>query len=610
MDEERRYHIEFQPLGIRGEISSEQSLLECARELQLDLISVCGGAGTCGKCRIRVIKGAVSELQNEEQDALSRDEIQRGFRLACRTYAKENLLIEIPAESLSAPQRLQVEGSIGPIRVDPIVRKVDVSLTAPSLSDAEGDDERLYQGLEGQHGVLCTAIDRGLLSSLSSVMRKNDWHVSAKVRASEVISVSSRGNRSMGVAIDLGTTKIAGYLVDLETGQTLAAKGVANPQISYGEDVIARMNRALVSSKDALALQTLVVDSLNTLCKELCQQIPDATPSDIDEFVIVGNTAMHHLVLRLPIEQLVGAPYIPAVKRAMDVKARDLGLVAATGAYVHFVPNVGGFVGGDHLAMLLATKPWETRGPVLALDIGTNTEVSVIADGQISALACASGPAFEGAHISCGVRAASGAIDHVRIEGEKLNYHTIQNREPIGICGSGVFDILAQLFINGIINRNGRLEAGHPRVRVRDSRREFVVVGEDERKGGPAITVTQDDIRELQLAKAAIQAGVTILLKEKGLSHQDVEKVILAGAFGTYLDISSIIAIGMLRAIPMERYRQIGNAAGAGARAALVSARERAEVTRLAKHVRYIELATVAEFNKTFIEAIAIGQEV
>ncbi len=609
MDEKREFQIEFQPLGIKGRVPSGLSLLECARRLQIDLISVCGGKGICGKCRIRVTEGETSEPTVTETEVLSSDALQKGFRLACCTFANADLVVDLPADSLSAPQRIQVEGIDNPVPIDPVVQKCDLMLSTPTLSAPQSDDERLFRTLERQHGVVCRSLDRDLIRRLSRLLRTNDWRLSAAIRGAEIIALRPWASPSLGVAIDLGTTGVAGYLVDLETGATLCAKGVENPQISYGDDIVARIDRCTACSEDASILQQQAVSAIEKITQDLCAEIPDTSTEDIDEFVVVGNTAMHHLLLGLPVEQLARAPHVPSIANATDIKARELGLSSAAGAYVHLLPNVGGFVGGDHLAVLLAIRSWEIQGPVLALDIGTNTEVSLIADGEISTVACASGPAFEGAHISCGVRAVAGAIDHVRIDNDSIAYHTIQNRDPIGICGSGIFDAFAQLFKNNIVNRNGRITADHSRVRESNGVREFVLVSEQQSGKERAIVVTQEDIRALQLAKAAIQTGVSILLEKAGVRARDLRRIVLAGAFGSYLDINSAVAIGMFPALAMDRYRQLGNAAGTGARVALASATARKTIERIARDIRYIELATVSEFNQRFISSIALNHE-
>jgi uncharacterized 2Fe-2S/4Fe-4S cluster protein (DUF4445 family) len=381
-----------------------------------------------------------------------------------------------------------------------------------------------------------------------------------------------------------------------------------NPQISYGEDVIARMVRAQRSPEDASTLQQKVSEAINALSKGLCREAIDTRPDDIKEIVVVGNTAMHHLLLRLPVEHLAKTPHVPAVSRAMDIKARSLGLSLAPGAYVHLLPNIAGFVGGDHVAVLLAVKGGEAAaGSLLAIDIGTNTEISLAIRGEISSVSCASGPAFEGAHISCGMRAAPGAIEHVRMTGQDIQYHTIGGSKPAGICGSGIFDTLAQLFLNGIIDQGGRIREGHPRVRDNEKGREFVIVSEEERGDGPAITITQEDVRELQLAKAAIRSGIRILLQARGIADGDIDQVVVAGAFGTYLDISSAIAIGMLPAIPLNRFHQVGNAAGAGAKVALISGQARKTAQQLVHNIHYIELAGAPDFHSLFMHALSLG---
>jgi uncharacterized 2Fe-2S/4Fe-4S cluster protein (DUF4445 family) len=608
MDNTQTYQIEFQPVGRRDRFPAGQSILECARRSGIDLVSLCGGAGTCGKCKVQIVSGEVSKHSQKEKEALPAEEIAQGYRLACQTYAEGDLVLTVPAESLSAPQRLQVEGLETPVTPDPAIQTYDISLPVPSLSDLRGDDERLLEALGQQHEVVCKNIDEEVLRTFSPVLRSLTWESSASVRDAEVISVGPVDGHSLGMAVDLGTTKVAGYLVDLETGLTLSSKGVMNPQISYGEDVIARMARAQRSSEDAATLQEKVLEALATLAEELCYEAVDTRLEEIKELVIVGNTAMHHLLLRLPIEQLARAPHVPAISRALDIKARNLGFSVAPGAYVHLLPNIAGFVGGDHVAMLLAVNAWEAKGPMLAIDIGTNTEISLVTRGEISSVSCASGPAFEGAHISSGMRAAPGAIEHVLLTDQGIQYHTIHSTQPVGICGSGIFDTLAQLFIHGIIDKGGRMRADHPRVRENQKGREFVIVSEEERNGGSAITITQADVRELQLAKAAIRSGIQILLRDKELSDADLAEVVVAGAFGSYLDISSAIAIGMLPVIPVSRFRQVGNAAGVGAKIALVSRKKREAVQRFVRDIRYIELAVAPDFNTTFTQAISLGE--
>jgi uncharacterized 2Fe-2S/4Fe-4S cluster protein (DUF4445 family) len=455
--------------------------------------------------------------------------------------------------------------------------------------------------------VECRKIDGEVLRALSPALRGWNWACRVALRSDEVISISALEDHRLGLAVDLGSTKIAGYLVSLEDGRTLASRGIMNPQISYGEDIISRMDAVMRSPSDGKKLQGLVLKAIDELAGDLCKDIGSASKEILDA-VVVGNTAMHHLLLGLPVTQLALSPYIPAASMALDFKARDLGLHFAPGAYLHLFPNIAGYVGGDHVAVLLSLKAARIEGVTLALDIGTNTEVSLIEQDRISSVSCASGPAFEGYQIKHGMRAGRGAIEKVRISDGEVQYQTIDDAPPIGICGSGVLDILAEMYSSGIVDRGGRIQEAHPRVRDRNGYREFVLVGERETGGRPAIVLTQGDVRHLQLAKAAIRTGIQVLLDVNDKPEEEIDNVVIAGAFGSYIDLSSAIRIGMLPDIPLTRFRQVGNAAGTGARLALISAAMRAEAGTLPSRVRYVELATAPRFHDTFIEACYLGE--
>ena len=379
-----------------------------------------------------------------------------------------------------------------------------------------------------------------------------------------------------------------------------------NPQIAYGEDVITRIQNALRSPSESKGLQGLAVQALKQLATNLCAHA-NASPQDVVDAVVVGNTAMHHLLLRLPVQQLVLAPYVPVASSALHIKARDIELYLAEGTYMHLLPNIAGYVGADHVAMILGTELWKTKGVVLALDIGTNTEICLSSNGDMSSVSCASGPAFEGAHIQYGMRAAAGAIERLRLVDDRVEYHTIAGAPPIGLCGSGILDALAELYLHGVVDQNGRM-GEHPRVRTINGQREFVLISEEERNGGSANTVTQHDVRELQLAKGAIRTGIQALLEASSLSDEDIEEVIIAGAFGSYIDVSSAITIGMLPSLPLDRFRQVGNAAGTGARLALISRAQRVEAEKIARRVRYIELAAVPNFQNLFSQSMYLGE--
>lgn len=601
------FTVEFQPLGRRSKFQSGQSLLDCARELGIGLSSVCGGKGTCGKCRVQLLGGCAPEPTARDKSVFSPSQIVSGWRLACQAYLTGDCVVHVPVESMTTSQRTQLEGLEVPVAVQSPVKAFHVELAMPSLRDAVGDADRLRDALWDRYGVRCERIDITVMRVLSETLRDLAWRCQAFVRNGEVIAVCAQHCRHLGLAVDFGTTKLAGYLVDLGDGRTLASKGIMNPQISYGEDVIARCNMAMNSREGAAQLQKLAADAISELAAILASEI-GATPEHIVEAVVVGNTAMHHLYLGLPVRQLVTAPFVPAASGDMDVKARDLGIRIAPGAYVHVLPNIAGFVGADHVAMLLATDASRLSGPTVALDIGTNTEVSLIHEGKINCVSCASGPAFEGGHIRDGMRASTGAIERVRISKDGVDYETIGDAPPVGICGSGIIDTVAQLYLSGVTDEGGRMVSGHPRVQSRDGQVEFVMVGQEERSGMPAIVFTQHDIREIQLGKAAIRAGIQTLLEASNLREEEITEVIIAGAFGSYLDVSSAVDIGMLPALPLERFHQVGNAAGMGAKRALISTAQRAEARAIAAQAHYIELADSPSFNRNFILAVQLGR--
>jgi uncharacterized 2Fe-2S/4Fe-4S cluster protein (DUF4445 family) len=610
--------IDFEPVGRRGECPKGETLLECARLLGLGLTSLCGGIGKCGQCIVHIVDGHVSAPTPEDAEYLTPDAIAQGYRLACRTIPLADCKIRVPLESLTSPQRMQVEGEETPVAPDPLAKSYLVTLQPPSLDDLRADTGRLANAVQEQHHVTVARVDLEVLREISSSLRAHidaesgSWRIRVVTREGEVIGFLPPEAAPLGLAIDLGTTKIAAYLLDLTSGRTLGSHGLMNPQIAYGEDVIARIALAEQNEGKRSLLRQLVVGAVNEVATELCSRV-EAEASQIVDMVVVGNTAMHHLFLGLPVRQLALAPYVPAVASALDVKARDLGLQLAPGAYVHLLPNVAGYVGADHVAMLLATQIEEKRGVVLAIDIGTNTEICLANEGVLTSASCASGPAFEGAHIKHGMRAANGAIERLRLAGDKIEYQTIGGLPPVGLCGSGIVDVMAQLFLAGVIDRQGRMQ-DHPRVREVDGVREFVLVDEPTRLSGSAsearvteIVFTQQDVRQLQLAKGAMRTGIEMLLATNGRKVEEIDSVLIAGAFGSYIDVSSAITIGLLPKLPLERFRQVGNAAGMGAKLALVSRTKREAARALAGRIGYLELAAHPLFSTTFAQAMLLG---
>jgi uncharacterized 2Fe-2S/4Fe-4S cluster protein (DUF4445 family) len=598
------YLIEFQPVGRRGPCPSGETFLDCARRLGVEIASLCGGTGKCNSCKIRVMEGELSELTPAQQETFSEAELASGWRLACQSYPFSDCKVEVPPESLKAQQRLQVEGQKIDVLIDPPLKTIACQLEPPSLERPVADAENLLEKisvLRPKH------VDIHVLRDLSLRLREWNWNLKAHVRNQELVAISHPGSRPLGLAVDLGSTKIAGYLVDLDTGENLASRGIMNPQISYGEDIITRINFVIQSPDGRSLMADSVRDALMKLAQDLCAEAA-AEAGNIVEAVIVGNTAMHHLMLGLPVHQLARSPFVPATSGALNVKSKEIGLSFAPGSYVYFPPNIAGFVGADHIAALAATAEVWAHSNVIIIDIGTNTEISLVARGKITSVSCASGPAFEGYHIKSGVRASPGAIEKIYVGKEDTRYETIGDAKPIGICGSGILDAVSQLYLSGVLNSGGRMQKGsHPQLVEKSGRLEFVLVPKRARRRGPEISVTQKDVREVQLGKAAIEAALQILTLQEGISELEIEKIIIAGAFGSYLNISNAMAMGMLPDLPLNRYQQVGNAAGIGAQLFLLSSTQRKAAEDLPARIKYLELGGTPEFSKAFTNACLLG---
>lgn len=600
--------IDLEPIGRRVEVAVGSTLLEAAQAAGIELVSICGGIGSCGECIVRLAEGRLSPPTLTEEAELGQVGLTAGNRLACQAQVIGPARVDIPPTSLTTPQRLQVEGQAERVELDLMVIPVHLQVPPPSLIDLRSDVSRLQSALVGA-GYPSPSVDFHVLADLSECLRTQEWQATAAMRGSEAIALLPPATPLLGLAVDVGTTKLAAYLVDLATGETLAKSGAMNPQIAYGEDVVSRIAYCNEHPQGRHTLQRRVVDTLNQMVVDLCSAA-GATPRQVVDAVIVGNTAMHHLLAGLPVRQLGAAPYVAAVTDALEFHARDIGLALAPGARVFLPPNIAGYVGADHVAMLLATH-WptspvrnETR-TVIALDIGTNTEISLFHGDRLLSCSCASGPAFEGAHIHDGMRAAPGAIERVRIEGDDIQIFTIDGALPVGICGSGILDAVAEMLDAGALDQRGVLVTRHPRVRRGHGGAEFVVVPAPATGHGREIIVTRKDVNEIQLAKGAIRAGVEVLLAEAGLTDGDIDEFIVAGAFGTYLDLRSAVRIGMFPNLPLERFSQVGNAAGTGARQMLLSARLRQLAAEYESRAEYIELTTHPAFTDRYVEALA-----
>ncbi|MBN2393640.1 MAG: DUF4445 domain-containing protein [Anaerolineae bacterium] len=593
------------------------TLLDAAQRAGVEIVAVCGGVGACGKCRIRLVRGELMPPTPVEARAFSAAELAAGHRLACQARPLSNVKIDIPPASLSTPQRLQVEGQESEIVIDPVVQAVDVTVSVPVLHDLRSDTVRLTDALAEQD-IPRPFFDQPVLRDLSGKLREQNWSVRLALRRrnhrSEVVGVLHPEQALLGLAVDIGTTKMAAYLLDLTTGHTLAKAGLMNPQIAYGEDVVSRIAYANEHPDGRRLLQTRLMESLNDLIDQLCGEA-GVSHEQIVEAVVVGNTAIHHFFTGLPVRQLGESPYIAAVTDPLDICACHLGLKLASGAKVYLPPNIAGYVGADHISMLLATDAWRAKKPTVALDIGTNTEISLAVDGQLLSCSCASGPAFEGAHIYAGMRAAPGAVEYVQIltrtdtddrasTGDDVRIQTIGGKPPVGLCGSGILDAVAELRAAEIVKRTGRFQTDHPRIVPWNGGGAFLLASATATGNGHDLLVTRRDVNEIQLAKGAIRAGVEVLLLEAGLTAQDIDTFIVAGAFGTYLDLESAIRIGMFPPLPLERFKQVGNAAGTGARQMLISAAQRRLAAQISERVRYVELTVHPSFTTVYMDAM------
>jgi uncharacterized 2Fe-2S/4Fe-4S cluster protein (DUF4445 family) len=446
-----------------------------------------------------------------------------------------------------------------------------------------------------------------VLVSVAEKLRSQEWSARLAVRdvgcRRQIVGVLPPRSRMFGLAVDIGTTKLAAYVIDLESGETVGRMGAANPQMAYGEDVISRISFANQNPEGLNLLQSKVVQALNHLAAELCAEAA-ASREQIVDAVVVGNTVMHHLFAGLPVRQLGTAPFVPVVSERLEIPAAQVGLSLSAGAMVYLPPNIAGYVGADHVAMLLGSGIDQCRGTVLAIDIGTNTEISLAYRGRVLSCSCASGPAFEGAHIEHGMRAAQGAIERVRIIDSKVCTHTIGSVPPVGICGSGILDAVAEMLAANVLDERGNFRKDGPFIRWSGSRSGFVLAPAATTGHGNDIVVTRQDVNEIQLAKAAIRTGMEVLLREAGLNHSHIDKIVIAGAFGSYLDVRSAIRVGLFPPLPPGRFRQVGNAAGTGARQMLLSGARRRIAEETAQRIEYVELTSHPAFSGWFAKEL------
>jgi uncharacterized 2Fe-2S/4Fe-4S cluster protein (DUF4445 family) len=571
----------------------DETLFQSARRHGVRIVGACGGRGTCGSCVVRIDAGEVSHVNGENIN-------RRKWQRACQLSARSDCTIEVAPRSLAPVVRAEADtGTRERLPLQSAVRGRDLTLPAASLQDTLSDHDRVLRALGDSEASIDLAAAKQLPELLRAEAHAASWSLRIFERAGELIGFAPAGTPMLGLAIDLGTTNAAGFLIDLESGERLASLGLENPQVAWGADLVSRLNHAVGGETQAQELHNAAVEVINALAHDLCFSV-GRSALEILDVTICGNTAMHHLLLDLPVRQLGRAPFVAAVRGGVDLKARELGLNLAPGAWVHVAPNVGGFVGGDHVTALLATEDsWSECNTALVMDIGTNTEISLIHEGLFSSASAPSGPALEGGHIGCGMRAAEGAIERVRIEDGRLQVETIGGKKAIGLCGSGVLDTLATLHGGGLVNDQGRLAPAHKDI-VKEGKKRAVQLA----KG---VLFTQEDVRAVQLAKAAIRTATELLLDEAGLEEEAIERFIIAGAFGSYIDIESGIRIGLFPDLPRERFCQVGNAAGVGIRQMLASSRARARAKHLAESCRTMELSSRSDFQKRFLHHIGFN---
>lgn len=606
--------IVFQPYGSRSKYPSGTIIMVAAKTLGVDISSLCAGNGTCGKCKIRIQRGTegISSPTEKELKHLSQKDLKAGFRLACQTKLRSSATIFVPERSRVGKQRLQTEGLNVPVKPSPLVTKHYLEITPPTLHNVRSDEDGLLDTLRIKHGLDNLRVDYETAKTLPIKLRKAEWNVTAVVSEKRIIDIEhgDTSERCFGFAVDIGSTKLAGFLMNLNTGHVVAVAARMNPQISLGEDVLSRISHVMMHGLNALReLHEAVVSSINEMIAECCEKANVGT-GEIYELNFVGNTAMQMLFLEIWPQYTALSPYPPVLRRGIDVEAAQLGLTSHPRANAHYVPVIGGFVGSDSVADLMAIDMLNSEEIVMDIDIGTNTEIAVGNKDSILIVSCASGPAFEGMEIKHGMRAATGAIERISVDPDSLetHYRTIEDAPPVGICGSGLVEAPAELLKAGIINMTGRFnkEMAKKTDRVRTTPEgwlEYVIASKEESATDSDITITQADIRELQKAKAAIRAGAEVLLRRMKLTKDDITTLYVAGAFGNYIDAESARTIGLYPELPLDHIKFVGNTAGTGSRMCLISKQMREYAERISENVRYYELAVDPDFQSEYIKA-------
>jgi uncharacterized 2Fe-2S/4Fe-4S cluster protein (DUF4445 family) len=620
--------VVFTPSGKRGRIPDGSSLLDAARALGVDLDSVCGGRGICGRCQVVVSEGVhakhgiesrashLTPFSEPERLYRSRSGLAEDRRLGCHTRLLGDVVIDVPPDSQIHRQVVRKEADAHAIQVDPVVRLHYVEVREPDIHHPAADLRRLEQALEREWGLPHLVADLHVLRRLQRALRDGEWKVTVAVHDGSAITAiwPDFHDVALGIAFDVGSTTVAGHLCDLRTGDVVASAGAMNPQIRFGEDLMSRVSYLMMNPDAEGELTAAVRSCLAGLVGELCEAA-GAEPDDVLEVTVVGNPIMHHLLFGLDPRELGGAPFALTADEALRVPARELNLPVNEGARVYALPLIAGHVGADTAGVILSEAPYQQDEVNLIVDVGTNAEIVLGDRRRLLAASSPTGPAFEGAQIAHGQRAAPGAIERVRIDRETLEPRVrvigsqtwsdeaaFAGTKVTGIAGSGIIEAIAELFLAGVVTSDGVIDgaSGSRTARVIEQGRTFAYVLHDE----PRILVTQQDVRAIQLAKAALYAGCRLLMDHLGVD--EVHRVRLAGAFGAHIDPLHALVLGLVPDCELEHVTSAGNAAGTGARIALLNRGARAEIEDVVQRVEKIETAVEPRFQEHFVGAMGI----
>jgi len=610
---DKKHKVTFEPEGKTVYVPDDTTIYEATGEAGIIIKSECGGIGTCGSCKVNVISGEYEQKGSEKY--IPETEVKNGRVLACRTKIKSDMVVEIPISSRLYEQKILTEGIEKELKLSPNVKKLYLKVPEPTINDQRSDLDRVLDSMNNTSKNINISID--VLRRLPEKLRKKDYGLTVVLNENEIIGIETgdKSDKNYGVAFDIGTTTVVGYLLDLNTGKQLAVAPRTNPQTSYGDDVISRIQYANTNKDGLEDLHERIASCINDIISELASKA-NIEKKFIYEITTTGNTTMNHLFLKLNPKYLALNPYVGVLRSNIEAGAKDLDIHINRYGKIYSMPNIAGFVGGDTVAVILASDMHKSKDLKFAIDIGTNGEMVMGSKDKLIACSTAAGPAFEGARITFGMRASDGAIEKISIKKDDIEINTIGNAKPIGLCGTGLIDSIAELRKVGVIVKGGKLlkreelPSGIPdfiKARIIPNEKfgtSFILARASETKTGENILLTQKDVRETQLAKAAIYAGYNILKKILNVTDDDIKEILIAGAFGNYIRRSQAKWLGLLPDIPTERIRFIGNAAGAGAKMVLLAKELRKEACEISKNTDYIELAVRKDFQDEFTDAL------